>query len=151
MYQKITPLLALVLALMFGTAITPQITNAVEKSDGEESPEQVLDNTLAGIASQKKVIEDIDARVGKASGIMQVALESRLSKARMDLLEQNLSFAKAVAEQEKADTKKRKASPAGNRRAGFPTDPRKGIFQRHQATNCIPRGRFAGSRTGRPV
>ena len=104
MYQKITPLLTLILALLFGTAITPQITNAAEKSDGEESPEQVLDNALAGIASQKKVIEDIDARAGKASGIMQVALESRLSKARMDLLEQNLSFARTVAEQEKAGT-----------------------------------------------
>jgi small conductance mechanosensitive channel len=108
MYQKITPLLALVLALMFGTAITPQITNAAEKSDGEESPEQILDNALAGIASQQKVIEDIDARAGKASGIMQVALESRLAKAEMDLLEQNLSFAKAVAEQEKAGTKDEK-------------------------------------------
>jgi small conductance mechanosensitive channel len=108
MHQKITPLLALVLALMFGTAITPQITNAAEKTDSEESSEQVLDNALAGIASQKKVIEDIHSRAGRASGLMQVALESRLSKAEMDLLEQNLSFAKAVAEQEKAGTKDEK-------------------------------------------
>jgi small conductance mechanosensitive channel len=108
MYQKITPLLALVLALMFGTAISPQFANAAETSDGEDSPEQVLDNALAGIANQKKVIEDINSRAGKASGIMQVALESRLSKARMDLLEQNLSFANAVVEQEKAGTKNEK-------------------------------------------
>jgi small conductance mechanosensitive channel len=105
MHLKITPLLSLVLALMLGTAMTSLTTNAAEKTVNEDSPEQILDKALADIAKQKKVIADIDSRVGKVSGIMQVALESRLSKALMNLLEQNLSFASAVVEQEEAGTK----------------------------------------------
>jgi small conductance mechanosensitive channel len=105
MHLKITPLLSLVLALIFGTAMTSLTTNAAEKAANEDSPEQILDNALADIANQKKVIEDLGSRVGKASGIMQIALESRLSKARISLLEQNLSFANSVVVQEKAAAK----------------------------------------------
>ena len=106
---KISPVFSLILALAFGTAMTSLNTHAAEKTraesteaSAEPTQERIFKKALAEIAKQKIVIENLGSRVDKASGIMQVALESRLSKAKMSLLEQNLSFAKAVAEQEDA-------------------------------------------------
>jgi small conductance mechanosensitive channel len=107
MHLKISPVFGLILVLALGAAMTSLDTYASEKDQAEaadNSQEQVFAKALADIENQKRIIEDLGSRVGKASGIMQLALESRLSKAKMSLLEQNLSFADAVAGQENADT-----------------------------------------------
>ena len=95
MHLIILPVLLLILVAALGTTV----------ASAEGNPEQVFQATLKNIENQQRIINDLDARVGKTRGIIQVALESRLSKARMALLEQNLSFVEAVAEQETADTK----------------------------------------------
>ena len=95
MHLKISPVLLLILVAALGTTV----------ASAEDNSEQVLQATLKNIEDQQRIINDLDARVGKTKGIIQVALESRLSKARMALLERNLSFVEAVAEQETADTK----------------------------------------------
>jgi small conductance mechanosensitive channel len=111
MHLKISPVLGLTLALALGTATIPLDTYAAEKAQPEaaeasadNSQQQAFAKSLADIENQKRVIEDLGSRVGKASGFLQLTLESRLSKAKMRLLEQNLSFADAVAGQENAGT-----------------------------------------------
>jgi small conductance mechanosensitive channel len=111
MHLKISPVLGLTLALALGTATIPLDTYAAEKAQPEaaeasadNSQQQAFAKALADIENQKRVIEDLGSRVGKASGFLQLTLESRLSKAKMRLLEQNLSFADAVAGQENAGT-----------------------------------------------
>ena len=111
MHLKISPVFGLLLTLVLGTAMTSMGTYAAEKTQpesadtsAEPTQEQIFEKALADIENQKRVIEDLSSRLGEASGIMQVALDSRLSKARMSLLEQNLSFATAVVEQEDAGT-----------------------------------------------
>jgi small conductance mechanosensitive channel len=112
MRLKISPVFSLILALALGTVMTSMGTYAAEKSQPESAEasdeptqEQIFDMALADIEDEKRVIADLDSRVDKASGILQVALESRLSKAKMSLLEQNLSFASAVVEQENEGSK----------------------------------------------
>jgi small conductance mechanosensitive channel len=105
MHLKISPILGLSLVLTLGTALVSLTTYASEKDSADNSPEQIFEKALTDIETQKRVIEDLGSRVGKASGIVQVALKSRLSKAKMSLLEQNLSFADAVVAQENAGTK----------------------------------------------
>ena len=112
MHLKISPVFGLVLALALGTVMTSMGTYAAEKTQpesteasAEPTQEQIFEKALADIEDEKRVIADLGSRVGKASGILQVALESRLSKAKMSLLEQNLSFANAVVEQESEESK----------------------------------------------
>ena len=105
MHLKISFVSGLILALTLGTAMTSLTSYASEKTSADISPEQAFEKALTDIETQKRVIEDLASRVSKASGIMQVALESRLSKAKMSLLEQNLSFTDAVVKQENAGTK----------------------------------------------
>jgi len=111
MHLKISPAFGLALALFLGTVMTSMGTYAAEETQRESTEElteptqeQIFDMALADIEDEKRVIADLGSRVGKASGINQVALESRLSKAQMSLLEQNLSFASAVVEQEDTGT-----------------------------------------------
>jgi small conductance mechanosensitive channel len=96
MHLKISPVLGLTLILALGTATIPLNTYAAEKGQPAAA------DALTDIENQKSIIEDLGSRVGKASGILQLALQSRLSKAKMGLLEQNLSFAIIVVEQESA-------------------------------------------------
>jgi len=108
MHLKISFVSGLILALALGTSMTSLTTYASEKDSAEISPEQAFEKALTDIETQKRVIEDLSSRVGKASGMVQVALESRLSRAKMSLLEQNLSFTDSVVAQETAGTKNEK-------------------------------------------
>ena len=108
MRLTISPIFGLSLALALGMALTSLTTYGSEKDSADKSPEQVLEKALTDIENQKRVIVDLDSRVGKASGMVQVALESRLSRAKMSLLEQNLSFTDGVVAQETAGTKNEK-------------------------------------------
>jgi len=66
---------------------------------------EALDQALSNIAEQNKAIKELQARIPKSTGITQKALEVRLDKAWMKLLEINLNFAKSVAAEEKAGVK----------------------------------------------
>ena len=112
MFSKITLALVLTMTLALGAVLTPSKVYAAEntqlKSTGlSNEGEQVLtyEQALNRIESQKRVIKDLRTKIGKTSGILQKALETRLIKARMQLLEQRLGFANDVADQEKAGIK----------------------------------------------
>jgi small conductance mechanosensitive channel len=79
---------------------SPKSTDASISSDQNFANEQLLRQ----IENQKQAIENLAKRVGTASGITQKALVARLIKARVNLLEQNLNFAKSVVEQEISGT-----------------------------------------------
>ena len=79
---------------------SPKSTEASISSDQNLANEQLLRQ----IENQKQAIENLAKRIGTASGITQKALVARLIKARVNLLEQNLNFAKSVAEQEISGT-----------------------------------------------
>jgi small conductance mechanosensitive channel len=110
MFSKITQVIVLAMAL--GTMMTSVDAYAAEntelkKAKSSEDNDQILtyEEGLDGIENQKRAINNLRTKIGKASGILQKALESRLIKARMNLLEQRLSFAREVAEQESAGIK----------------------------------------------
>jgi small conductance mechanosensitive channel len=112
MVPKLTLAVVLTMTLALGVVLTPSNVHAAENTgikstDSSNDDEQALtyEQALNRIESQKKTIKDLRTKIGKASGILQKALESRLIKARMKLLEQRLSFAREVAEQENAGTK----------------------------------------------
>jgi len=65
---------------------------------------QAFEQALGNIANLSRVIEKLEARIGKATGTTQTILESRLIKARISILEQGLGFAKIVGEQESSGT-----------------------------------------------
>ncbi len=110
MFSKITQVI--VLAMTLGTMVTSLDAYAAEntelkKAESSEDNDQILtyEEALDGIENQKRAINNLRTKIDKASGILQKALESRLIKARMNLLEQRLSFAREVAEQENAGIK----------------------------------------------
>ena len=78
----------------------PAVTATTNKENLEK-----LQQTFADIERQKQTIKDLQARAAKATGITQKALEVRLDKAWLKLLEQGLTFARDVADQEKAEVK----------------------------------------------
>ena len=61
-----------------------------------------LDQLLAATSSSKQQIADLDKRLEGAEGFIEKALRSRLIKARIALLENNLAYANAVADAEEA-------------------------------------------------
>jgi small conductance mechanosensitive channel len=64
-----------------------------------------LEQALANIEQQRQAIKDLQARITRSDGLTKKALEARLDKAWLNLLEQGLRFAKSIADQEKAGVK----------------------------------------------
>jgi small conductance mechanosensitive channel len=63
---------------------------------------EVLDQAKARIEKQNKTVASLQQRMNKADGILKTALDARLDKALMGLLEGNLVFVESVAEQKKS-------------------------------------------------
>lgn len=63
---------------------------------------EVLDQLLGKIERKNKVIKDVEDRAIESDGILKKALEARLDKAWLSLLEENLTFVESVIEQEKS-------------------------------------------------
>lgn len=63
---------------------------------------EVLDQLLGSIERKNKVIKDVKGRAIEANGILKEALEARLDKAWLSLLEENLTFVESVIEKEKS-------------------------------------------------
>lgn len=110
MKLNLTRVLILMTAMMFlgGTAISsvfaadekPPVAAVTNKDSLEK-----LQQAYANIEQQRQTIKKLQARVTKTSGLTQNALDVRLDKAWLKLLEQGLAFAKAVADKEKAEVK----------------------------------------------
>ena len=64
-----------------------------------------LEQVQANIERQNKAIKDIQRRINEADGIRKKALDTRLDRAWLTLLEQNLIFAESVAAQEESGAK----------------------------------------------
>jgi len=80
-----------------------QAVQSEEASVGNQ--DLATERTLAEIENLKRTIENLEKRIGDSKGISQKILDSRLIKARLNFLEQGLSFARIVNEQEEAGTK----------------------------------------------
>ena len=61
-----------------------------------EQQHEVLDKIQAQIEEKKKVISDLNNRINEADGVLKKALETRLNKAWLGLMEENLVFAENV-------------------------------------------------------
>ena len=97
-----TVIVSTILLIGIGTVIPTGVT-------AEEKPivasTEVLDKALDGIAEQKKTISYLQGQITKTSGITQKALEARLDKAWLKLLEQNLNYAKSVVAEDITEPK----------------------------------------------
>jgi small conductance mechanosensitive channel len=91
--------------LLAGTLLCPVTTAYADDSKKADQPNSI-ENTLAEIERESRNISNLEKRLTNAEGIIKGALESRLIRSRLNLLEQNLQFIKQVAEKEK--------SPANN-------------------------------------
>ena len=76
-------------------------------ADDSRAADQVnsIDNLLTEIKRESKIITDLENRLTGAQGIVKSALDSRMIRSRMNLLEQNLELIKQVAEREKSAEK----------------------------------------------
>jgi len=107
MLLKFVPMIVFSIILALGTAVNPPSAHASQDSSTEsigKSQNVANEDLLKEIENQKLAIENLDKRIASTSGITQKALQSRLTKAWINLLELNLGFARAVAGAEKSGT-----------------------------------------------
>jgi small conductance mechanosensitive channel len=108
MFLKFTPMVVFSVILTLSAAVIPLSTHANQGSSPESTSNVqniAYEQLLEEIKSQKLAIKKLDKRIAESSGITQKALQSRLIKEWINLLELNLGFAKRVAEAEKSGTK----------------------------------------------
>ncbi|MDH3947797.1 MAG: mechanosensitive ion channel family protein [Gammaproteobacteria bacterium] len=80
------------ISIVYAADEKPALTSTKDKQSLE-----ALEKALANIEQQRQAIKDLQARVAKSDGFTKKAYEARLDKAWLELLQQNLSFAKSVA------------------------------------------------------
>ena len=108
MLLKIIPVSVFSLILALGVAVIPLSTHANQDSSPETTgnvQDMAYEQLLKEIENQKLAIKKLDKRIARSSGITQKALQSRLIKVWINLLELNLGFARGVAGAEKSGTK----------------------------------------------
>jgi len=88
--------LSLVILLTLGAVLAPPVAYAASEEVKD------LEQLLTTITQEKLVITDLEKRLDGAEGFLEKALRSRLIKARVALLEQNLEYASTVADAEEA-------------------------------------------------
>lgn len=95
-------LLTLLLFLAVAAAILPvSLVAATEgKATTSDDPRQALEAALADIDRLQQAAADLESRVGKAEGLMREVIDKRLTRYRMDLLQQSLDFSHRVADQQ---------------------------------------------------
>jgi len=110
MLLRFTYVSVFTVSLAFGAAMIPLNAYAGEETSQSEETLMTSDQDLTfeqaldDIENLSRVIEKLETRTGKATGITQTILESRLIKARISILEQGLGFAKIVSERESSGT-----------------------------------------------
>jgi small conductance mechanosensitive channel len=96
MLSRISLSLVILLTLTLGAVLAPPVAYAASEEVKD------LEQLLTTITQEKLVITDLEKRLDGAEGFLEKALRSRLIKARVALLEQNLEYASAVADAEEA-------------------------------------------------
>ncbi len=99
MLTRISLSLVLLLTLTLAAVLAPPAAHAASEEVKD------LKQLLTAITHEKRVIADLEKRLGVASGFIEKALRSRLIKARLALLEQNLDYASTVADAEETGNK----------------------------------------------
>jgi len=101
-------MIAFSMILTLGASAIPLSTHANQDSSAESTSNDqnmAYEELLDEIEKQKLAIKKLDKRIASTSGITQKALQSRLIKVWINLLELNLGFASSVAGAEKSGTK----------------------------------------------
>jgi len=91
--------LGLLLTLTLGAILAPPVAYAASEEVKD------LEQLYTTIGQEKQIIADLEKRLGAAEGFTERALRSRMIKARVALLEQNLEYASAVADAEEGGNK----------------------------------------------
>ncbi|MCG6891904.1 MAG: mechanosensitive ion channel family protein [Gammaproteobacteria bacterium] len=100
-------LINVTLLLLTGALLSPLTVAYAEDSKTAEQSLNI-DSILAEIDRESRSISNLGKRLTDAEDIIKIALESRLIRSRMNLLEQNLAFLRQVAELEKSSAKNQK-------------------------------------------
>ncbi|MGB5883254.1 MAG: mechanosensitive ion channel family protein [Desulfobulbales bacterium] len=99
MILKIMKAVILITLVVFNVFLNFSTTIAAIEQSVEE-----LDQLQTTIERQNKTIKDLQRRINEADGILKKALDARLDKAWLILLEQNIFFAESVVAQQKSET-----------------------------------------------
>ena len=99
MISKIMKAVILISIVAFNVFLNFSTTIAAIEQSVEE-----LDQLLTRIERQNKTIKGLQRRINEADGILKKALDARLDKAWLILLEQNIFFAESVVAQQKSET-----------------------------------------------
>ena len=100
-------LINITLLLLTGALLSPLTVAYAEDSKTAEQSLNI-DSILTEIDRESRSISNLGKRLTDAEDIIKIALESRLIRSRMNLLEQNLAFLRQVAELEKSSAKNQK-------------------------------------------
>ncbi len=93
----------MILMLAFALSSGFTTAHAEESNKGQET--RTYDQFLKEIAQEQQRIGELEKRIPETKGILQAAIESRLTRARMTVLELNLDLLSKAAKAEKAGTK----------------------------------------------
>ena len=91
--------------LMLAFALSSGFTAAHAEGSKKSEQTRTYDQFLTEIAREQQRAGELEKRLPEAKGILQAAIESRLARSRMTVLEVNLELLSYVAESEKAGTK----------------------------------------------
>lgn len=111
----------------------PAVSSATKKQSLAK-----LEQAFAEIKHQRQTIKDLQARIVKSTGLTKQALEVRLDKAWLNLLDQGLAFAKSVADKEKAEVEVGKYRLQAIEILGSQTDVAQTAIKRIQARIEVP-------------
>ena len=88
----------LIVICVLALAHSPAQAENANKTEQAISSEQLIDE----IARAQANVKNLEQRLAVAEGFFQIAMDSRLLHAQMDLLERNLAFLVQVTDDEKA-------------------------------------------------
>jgi len=94
-----------ILLLILTCASVSLLTPAFAEDSKADDQISSIDTLLTEIQRETKSISSLEKRLTSAEGIVKIALDSRMIRSRMNLLEQNLELIKKVAEAEKSGEK----------------------------------------------
>jgi small conductance mechanosensitive channel len=94
----------LVTMLIFACALVSLLTPVYAADSKKADPATSIDSVINEIKRESTSISNLEKRLTGAEGLVKIALGSRMIRARMNLLEQNLELIKQVAEKEKSGT-----------------------------------------------
>ena len=95
----------LITMLIFACALVSLLTPVYAADSKTADPATSIDSLINEIKRESKSISNLEKRLSSAEGFVKIALDSRMIRSRMNLLEHNLELIKQVAEKEKSGEK----------------------------------------------